>query len=359
MRHSNCVNDVDMHDEDLIDCAEPNGEADANVSAPGRKRSVFHGMDLNLLRVFAVLMSEQSVTRAGGVLCISQSAVSNSLQRLRRATNDLLFERTATGIRPTSRGLELWEQLRPHYLAIEKTLNPAAFFPASYQGSFTIAMSDYTVERVMPKLSAHLERCAPLVHIKLVSYSVANMFPMFEREGIDLAIGANLDDAQSSRGLRSKTLWPIHSSCLMRSDHPLAQGPLSLDDFLQARHLDICLPGMTMPLYDSLLMTHGLRRNLVTTLNHYSQALAVLAASDCIAVLPVSLLDLSAYAPRLCHRPPPIPMPVRPLGLIWHQRHDVSAPHVWLRDSLSQLFGSAQSDAGSDRVARAASNRPG
>lgn len=343
------MNNSAMHDELFRESGELVRDTFTPALPTVRKRGTFEGMDLNLLRVFAALMSEQSVTRAGGVLCLSQSAVSNSLQRLRRSLNDLLFERTATGIRPTSRGLELWDQLRPHYLAIEKTLNPTAFFPAIFQGSFTIAMSDYTVERIMPKLSAHLERCAPLVHIKLVSYSVANMFPMFEREGIDLAIGANLDDAQSSRGLRSKTLWPVHSSCLMRHDHRLAQAPLALEDFLQARHIDICLPGMTMPLYDSLLMTHGLRRNLVTTLNHYSQALAVLAASDCIAVLPASLLDLSAYASQLCQRPPPIPMPVRPLGLIWHQRHDVSAPHVWLRDTLLELFGTSKSEAMPDR----------
>ena len=308
------------------------------AASPAR-RGTFQGMDLNLLRVFAALVSEQSVTRAGRVLCLSQSAVSNSLQRLRCALDDVLFERTATGIRPTSRGLELWAQLKPHYLAIEKTLSPQAFSAQAYEGSFSIAMSDYTVERVMPRLAAHIEEHAPLVQLKLVPYSVANMFPMFEREGIDLAIGANLDDARHSRGLRAKTLWPIHSRCLMRRGHPLAEGELALDSFLSARHLDICLPGMTMPLYDSLLGTHGLRRNLVMTLNHYTQALAVLAASDCIAVLPVSLLDLSAYAARLCQREAPIPMPVRPLGVIWHQRHDTSPPHVWLRDTLAQLLG--------------------
>ena len=118
----------------------------------------------------------------------------------------------------------------------------------------------------------------------------------------------------------------------------MAQGPLALGTFLTARHLDVCLPGMTMPLYDSLLQSHGLQRNLVVTRTHYTQARAVLAASDCIAVLPVSLLDLSAYASKLCQREAPIPMPVRPLGLIWHQRHGTSAPHVWLRETLSQLF---------------------
>ena len=320
------------------DTTQPQGRPGAPELAPGSRRGTFQGMDLNLLRVFAALIRERNVTRAGAALCLSQSAVSNSLQRLRAALGDVLFERTAAGIRPTSRGLELWQQLQPHYLSIEKVLTPEAFDPMTYDGAFTIAMSDYTVERVMPRLGAHLEAHAPRVQINLLPYSVANMFPMFEREGIDLAIGANRDDAQHSRGLRASTLWPIHSRCLMRRDHPLAQGRLTLKRFLSARHLDVCLPGMTMPLYDNLLAAHGIRRNLIITLNHYTQALAVLAATDYIAVLPVSLLDLSAYAGQLCQREPPIAMPERPLGLIWHQRHESSPPHVWLRQVLAELF---------------------
>lgn len=302
------------------------------------RRSTFDGLDLNLLRVFAALMRERNVTRAGAALCLSQSAVSNSLQRLRAALGDMLFERTASGIRPTSHGLELWQQLQPHYLQIEKVLTPEAFDPLTYEGAFTIAMSDYTAERIMPRLGAYLETHAPRVQVNLLPYSVANMFPMFEREGIDLAIGANRDDAQHARGLRASTLWPIHSRCLMRRDHPLAQGELTMERFLSARHLDVCLPGMTMPLYDNLLAAHGIRRNLILTLNHYTQTLAVLAATDYIGVLPVSLLDLSAYADRLCQRDPPIAMPERPLGLIWHQRHDSSSPQVWLRQVLIDLF---------------------
>jgi DNA-binding transcriptional LysR family regulator len=313
-------------------------ESTGSELVPGSRRGTFQGMDLNLLRVFAALIREGNVTRAGTALCLSQSAVSNSLQRLRSALGDVLFERNASGVRPTSRGLELWQQLQPHYLSIEKVLTPEAFDPMTYDGAFTIAMSDYTVERIMPRLGAYLEVHAPRVQINLMPYSVANMFPMFEREGIDLAIGANRDDAQHSRGLRASTLWSIHSRCLMRRDHPLASGKLTLKRFLSARHLDVCLPGMTMPLYDNVLAAHGIRRNLIITLNHYTQTLAVLAATDYIAVLPVSLLDLSAYASKLCQRDPPIAMPERPLGTIWHQRHESSPPHVWLRQVLNELF---------------------
>jgi DNA-binding transcriptional LysR family regulator len=41
------------------------------------------GLDLNLFRVFDVVLQERSLTRAAEVLFLSQSAVSHALARLR------------------------------------------------------------------------------------------------------------------------------------------------------------------------------------------------------------------------------------------------------------------------------------
>ena len=62
------------------------------------KKNVFDTMDLNLLRVFAMLMLEGNVTRAAERLCLTQSAVSNALKRLRLTFDDALFERTVYGL---------------------------------------------------------------------------------------------------------------------------------------------------------------------------------------------------------------------------------------------------------------------
>ena len=54
----------------------------------------FNTLDLNLLLVFDALMRRRRVTRAGEKIGLSQSATSNSLQRLRHALGDPLFVRT-------------------------------------------------------------------------------------------------------------------------------------------------------------------------------------------------------------------------------------------------------------------------
>jgi len=307
-------------------------------------KDVFRTLDLNLLRVFAALMAEGSVTRAARRLALSQPAVSNALNRLRGALDDVLFEKVPFGVRPTVRARELWSAIQPHFDAMGKAISPQTFEASIYDGSLTLAMSDYTVERVMPRLAVHLGEHAPLMRLDLVQYSVSNLTVMFEREGVDLAIGAYLNDTSQSSGIRTHELWPIHSSCLMRRNHPLAKGHLTLRRFLAARHVDVRLPGMNMPLYDSLLAAHGLRRNVVLTLNHYIQTLAVLEQSDCIGVLPTSLIDASPYAERLISKEPPIAMPVRPLGTIWHQRRDADPAHQWLREAIVSLFARRPGD---------------
>ena len=63
----------------------------------------FRTLDLNLLRVFDAVMAEGSVTRAAGVLAMTQPAVSQALRRLHDTVGEALFERSAAGMRPTPR----------------------------------------------------------------------------------------------------------------------------------------------------------------------------------------------------------------------------------------------------------------
>src|SRR6266850_1548670 len=57
------------------------------------------GLDLNLLRVFDAVLRDRSVTGAAKHLGLTQPAVSNALARLRSQFEDVLFVRTATGVR--------------------------------------------------------------------------------------------------------------------------------------------------------------------------------------------------------------------------------------------------------------------
>ena len=69
-------------------------------------------LDLNLLVVFKHLMQERSVAGAAKKLCVTPSAVSKALARLRDWFDDPLLVRVRQGLQPTQLSLTLEEELK-------------------------------------------------------------------------------------------------------------------------------------------------------------------------------------------------------------------------------------------------------
>src|ERR1700753_940605 len=99
--------------------------------------------DLNLLLVFNQLFQERRVQRVAETLKISQSGVSNALNRLRNLLNDELFVRTAHGMEPTSYAMELANPIAEALTRIQDALDfRTPFDPMTSTRQFTIAMTD-------------------------------------------------------------------------------------------------------------------------------------------------------------------------------------------------------------------------
>ncbi len=301
-------------------------------------RMNFRTLDLNLLRVFEAVMQEGNVRRAAEQLALTQSGVSNALARLRDAFNDELFEKTSAGVRPTATARELWQDMQPHFQGLRDALTPMVVDPSSFDACVRIAMSDYTARRVLPRLCAALSQQAPNLRLDVHPYNRADVLGMLDKHGVSMVLGSYINDEAVVEGLRMRALWTVRWSLFMRADHHLAKRPFTLEEFLQARHIDVTSPGLVMPGFDQLLDSQGLRRRLVLTLNAWEQALSVIAASDCVAVLPSSLLDGSPYADRIVEMESPIVMPPRTLWLLWHQREENAVVQRWLRCLIVELF---------------------
>lgn len=86
-------------------------------------------IDLNLLVCLKVLIEELSVTRAAARLCLSQSAVSKSLAKLREQFDDPLFVRTSYGLNATPKALFLKPKLDVLVNQLELLTQPAHFSP--------------------------------------------------------------------------------------------------------------------------------------------------------------------------------------------------------------------------------------
>lgn len=103
-------------------------------------------LDLNLLLVLNALLEKGSVSKAADSLGMSQPAVSNALNRLRKSLGQDLFLRTSRGIVPTrfaeNMALPVAQALE---LIIGAVNNTAEFDPQTSIRDFRVAMTDVCV----------------------------------------------------------------------------------------------------------------------------------------------------------------------------------------------------------------------
>ena len=300
----------------------------------------FRTLDLNLLRVFDVVMAERNLTRAAERLSLTQPAVSNSLKRLRDAVGEDLLTRAAHGVAPTPRAEALWPEVRAALGRLRGALAPGEFDPQGDPVTFRIAMADATVALFMPPLVAQIEQTGALVNLRILPLTVRDPSPQLERGDVDVAVGffpdtvaallAQGDDAL----LRRQRLNEGEYTCVMRRDHPLAREPLTVDAYCNAHHLLVSVSGRAQGLADQALAALNRKRRVVLTVNQYFAAGRVVANSDLLTVLPAYFIDATGYRDQLVSRALPFPLPGLQLEMLWHIRNDRSSAHQWLRARL-------------------------
>jgi DNA-binding transcriptional LysR family regulator len=302
----------------------------------------FLTLDLNLLRVFDAVMTEQNLTRAANRLAMTQPAVSNALKRLRDTLGDELLMRTAHGVKPTPRAEELWPTVRRALSELEAAVAPTEFDISKVQATFRMAMADATAVLWLPALVRSIEKDAPGVNVRMVPLTTREPRPMLLRGDIDLAIGFFPGVvAQLSGGpytpIRHERLYSGQYVCVMRKNHPLANQELTLDQYCDANHLLVSFSGRAHGLTDEALAQLNRERRILLTVNQFFTAGRVVASSDLITVLPRHLVGSTGMSGSLISKELPFKLPDVHVDMLWHERDARSPAHRWLRDHLSNI----------------------
>jgi DNA-binding transcriptional LysR family regulator len=306
----------------------------------------FRTLDLNLLRVFDAVMAEGSVTRAAGVLAMTQPAVSQALRRLHDTVGEALFERSAAGMRPTPRAQALWPQVRGALAGLQRALAPAAFDPRQDAVNFRIAMADATAALVLPPLVAGLEREQALANLRVLPLTTRDPRRLLEQGECDLAIGyfpeaiAHIDAQGGDATLHHQRLWQTRYVCVMRPGHPLAApGALDLNSYCAAHHLLVSFSGRPHGFVDQALAGLGRQRRIVLTVNQFFTAGLVVTRSDLLTVLPESFVASTGFEQELITRELPFALGHVQVEMLWHLRRDAEPAHRWLREAVSVPVG--------------------
>ncbi len=303
----------------------------------------FRTLDLNLLRVFDEVMVERNLTRAAHNLATTQPAVSNALRRLRELLGDDLVRRSGYGVEPTPLALTLWPTVRDALRQLRESLAPGGFEPAQAQNHFVLAMADATASKLMPGLVNILGRESPGVTLRVLPLVTRDPRQMLENGEVDVAIGhfpgvlAELGAVhlqESTPRYMSRRLYDSEYVVVMRKDHPLARGPLTLDDSCAARHLLVSFSGRPFGFVDEALAAVSRQRRVVLTVNQFFTAGEVVATSDLLTVLPRHFLGSTGREHELVHRPLPLDVPAVHVDMLWHRQSNGLSAHRWLREAL-------------------------
>ena len=173
---------------------------------PGNYNNMhFNRFDLNLLVALEALLEEKNVTRAAERVCISQPAMSGSLQRLRERFNDPLLVRVGRSMELTPRAEGLLQPVQNILQEIQSTIDAEPTFdPKTARRSFTVLMSDYVSTVLVPEVVRQISKEAPGIKIQVVMLG-ANDHERLESGQADLIIRALIDPERES-GLVSENL---------------------------------------------------------------------------------------------------------------------------------------------------------
>ena len=291
-------------------------------------------IDLNLLLVFEAVLETKSTTLAAAHLGLTQSAVSNALNRLRSALGDPLFVRTSEGMLPTPRATEISLPVKDSMERIRMTLGQAVEFDASRSDrTFRIYMTDVGQMVLLPPVLAHVMAEAPQVKIETVqATSLRSREAAMSSGEVDLAVGYFEDFEGPFHG---QSLFREHYVCVVRGDNPLVGDELTLQQFATLRHAVYHPSGgghaHQEQAIDAAITAQGVRRHVTLRAAHFLGFTRMLRSTDIITTLPSRLAAACAAVTPVRIFTPPLEIPTFEIGQYWHKRFHQDPGNRWLR----------------------------
>ncbi len=296
-----------------------------------------HRIDTNLLVALATLLETGSVTDAAHRHGVTQSAMSQTLRRLRELLDDPLFVRVGARMEPTPRAAAMQPKLAVALGALGAALaDDPDFSPAKAERTFNLAVTDYVAQVVLPVLLAELREQAPGVALEVRPLLFDTVPERLARGDLDLAIGATRPVIPD--GFFFSPVLEEGFACLVRHGHPLLRRKRDLRAFARARHAVVAPRGQQGSLVDTILDNHGLQRRVVLRLPYFLAVPAAVAATDLVATVPRRIAHGFARKGELVAYEPPIEIDGFTLHQVWHPRFAADHGLRWLRGVIDELL---------------------
>ena len=294
-------------------------------------------IDANLLVACDALLETASVTEAARKMRITQSAMSQTLARLRVALQDPLLVRRGGRMTRTPYAEELGPPLHEALRALLAAVGAQTRFePATAQRRFVISTSDAVAATLVPGLHAIMRRETPGCALDVRQRASASAERMLLEGELDAFVGV---PPGTEPNLVLDELYREGYWSLVRRSNPYLKGPNTARRFAAAEHVVVSTGTPTKSVVDVALAEHGLTRRIVAHVGYFLAVAPLVRASDVVVTLPERAAHLIQRTHGLRGFAPPLGLPQIAIAVAVHRRFSADPAVQWLRQALRRASG--------------------
>lgn len=290
-------------------------------------------IDANLLVALDVLLEERHVTRTARRLGVTQSAMSQTLRRLRDALDDPVLVRSGTRMVATPRAEALAGPLRAALRGIDHLLaGDEDFAPAEAERTFRLACLDSYSISLVPSLLARLAESGPDLTLDVAHLEIDRIWERLRSGEVELAIIGPWDVPAD---MSTAPLFDERMVGMVRAGHPILDGPIDPPAYARWPHAVTRLTGRGDYPIDRRLEALGVKRRVIGCTPYFLVAPALVADSDLIVTVPRTAAHAFAERWPVALFDPPLGSPMTyTVSLAWPDYLETDAGHRWLRRTV-------------------------
>lgn len=292
--------------------------------------------DYSLIPILVAIVEEKNYSKAARRLGISQSAVSQSVVRLRDVFNDNLFIRSSHGVELTQFALDIYPLLSSAIENVSHTLpEHSKFKPLTCEKQFTVSSLSVFGHTILPELAVLIANEAPKASVKIELLYTNNMTDMLRSQYYDLAIDTHCDNYAH---LRSQILMEDTLSVMCSNKHPrLTKDTITVEEYLQEKHVIHSQLDQTK----GYLVGRGLKdeevlqkRQIAWHTSTIMEVLPIIERTEYVALLPQKLVDLHHHNYDIKQLNSSFLVEPIKIAMYWHPSRTNDPVHKWFRYSV-------------------------
>ena len=303
----------------------------------------FQRLDLNLLVALDALLAERSVSLAAERICLSQSATSSALGRLREYFGDELLIVRGRQMVLTARAEGLVDPVRAVLEQVRSTIAVAPpFDPATTDRTITIMASDYSTEVLLAPALLAMASTAPNLRVEIQAMADAPV-ECLERGQIDLLL--TIDYAISVEHPR-RILFEDDYVVVGWTGNPAMAGKMTRELYFSLGHIAARFGKNRVPAFEDWFMRRQKQQRRVEVIAPSFLSLpGLVIGTNRIATCHRRMAQRMVGSLPLVMREIPMDIPPIREAIQWHISNNNDAAIAWFVEQLA-IAAAAKKDKG-------------